>query len=384
MTVRDDPPRRRTTREELFALIRTHGQLTRPRLAALTGIPRSTVNQALEQLFRDGRIVEVEETVQAGRGRPATVIRAVSAGTPVAAVDFGHRHVNVAVADALGEPLDVETVTLDVDLRAQEAMDVAATLLDRLRDRHGLGELAAVVAGIPGPVDSRDGRVVSPTILSGWVGLDPAAELHERFGTEVGVDNDALLGAQGELLRGAGREYRDFLYVKASHGIGAGLVVNGQPYRGGTGLAGEIGHTPVAGRTELCRCGSRGCLEAVVSVPSLREQIAHTRPGTDPAHVDLGAADTDPIAARLLHTAGRTLGDALVDVVNLLNPTAVIVGGELVGGAHDGAFVDGVRAAIRLQAQPATADALVVLPAALGNRAELTGALQAAALRGAR
>lgn len=385
MTVRDDPPRRRGTREELFALIREHGQVTRPTLAALTGIPRSTINQSLEQLFREGRIVEVDAEARqpgSGRGRPATVVRAVSPGAHVAAVDFGHRHVNVAIGDALGDVVGVEGIELDVDLHADEALDVATDLLGRLRSEHGVDEIAAVVAGIPGPLDLQTGRVCSPTILSGWVGLAPAGELETRIGTPVHVENDALLGAYGELLRGTGRGYGDFLYVKASHGIGAGIVIAGQPYRGGTGLAGEIGHTLLAGRSELCRCGNRGCLEAVVSVPSVRAQIAHTRPGSDPESLDLATLDGDPIATRVLNAAGRTLGHALADLANLLNPTAIIVGGEL--GSTDGPFVDGVRDSIRLHAQPATAEAVDVLPAALGNRAELTGALQLAALHAAR
>lgn len=385
MTAPGDQTRRRSTRDELFDLIREHGQVTRPGLATLSGIPRSTVNQSLEQLFREGRIVEIEAESKrpgSGRGRPATVVRAVAAGAAVAAIDFGHRHVNVAIGDAFGEPTDVESVALDVDLQAQESLDLAASMLALLRERHQVSELSAVVAGIPGPLDLQSGRVCSPTILSGWVGLAPAEELERRIGTPVHVENDALLGAYGELMRGAGRGYRDFLYVKASHGIGAGLVVGGQPYRGGTGLAGEIGHTLLAGRSELCRCGNRGCLEAVVSVPGVRAQIAHTRPGSDPDAVDLEQLGSDPIAARVLTGAGRILGQALADLVNLLNPTAVVIGGEL--GSTDGPFVDGVRESIRQHAQPATADAVDVVPALLRNRAELTGALQLAAVTAAR
>lgn len=384
MTSRADPPRRRSTRDELFELIRRHGQMTRPGLSELTGIPRSTVNQSLEQLFREGRIVEVEDARQSsgGRGRPATVVRAVAPGSAVAGIDFGHHHVNVAIGDAYGDPVAEESMSLDVDLHADQALDVATQLLAGLRRRHGVDELSAVVAGVPGPLDVVHGRVCSPTILSGWVGRAPAEELRERLGVPVHAENDAVLGAYGELLRGAGRGVPDFLYVKASHGIGAGIVIGGQPYRGGTGLAGEIGHTRLPGRTELCRCGNRGCLEAVVSVPSVRAQIAHTRPGEDPATVDLADLAADPIATRILHTAGRTLGEALADLANLLNPTAMVIGGEL--GATDGPLVDGVAAAIRLHAQPATADALRVLPAALGTRAELVGALQLAAVTAAR
>lgn len=316
-----------------------------------------------------------------GRGRPATRLRAVASGAGVAGIDFGHSHVHVAVADALGSTIGSEAVSLDVDMHATDAIDIAATLLAELCAAHSVGELSRVVAGIPGPLDQATGLVRSSTILSGWVGLAPARELQERIGIPVHVENDALLGAYGELHRGAGRGYDNFLYVKVSHGLGAGVVIGGQLYRGGTGLAGEIGHTMLPGHSELCRCGNQGCLETVVSVQTVRQQIAHTRPGTDPRAIDLTRID-DASGARILDTAGRTLGRVLADLSNLLNPQALIIGGEL--GSADGPLIDGVRASINLHAQPATADAMDILPAVLGTRAELTGALQLAALSAAR
>jgi predicted NBD/HSP70 family sugar kinase len=370
---------RARTREELFALILERGEVTRSELAALTGMSRSTINQSLGRLVADGRVVEVDNEAKgpgSGRGRPAVRVRAVGTGAAVAGIDFGHTHVYVGIGDTLGRTIGTEKLLLDVDLQADQAMDAAVSMLETLRTRHEVSELAGVVAGIPGPLDRHNGLVQSPTILSGWVGLAPADELARRIGTPVTVENDAVLGALGELYCGAGHGLGSFLYVKASHGIGASIVIDGRPFRGATGLAGEIGHTNLAGRSELCRCGSRGCLEAVVSVGTVREQIAHTRPGTDPSTIDL-AVEADSITARILDSAGRTLGRVLADLCNLLNPAALIVGGEL--GRADGPLIDGIREAVRLHAQPATADALVVRPAALGVDAELTGAVQLAA-----
>ena len=152
-------------------------------------------------------------------------------------------------------------------------------------------------------------------------------------------------------------------------------VLGGAPYKGATGLAGEIGHTQLPGHTELCRCGNRGCLEAVVSVRSVREQIAHTHPGIETSSVAIDQFD-DAIAERILNEAGRTLGRPLADMCNLLNPSALIIGGEL--GAAGRALIDGVEASVRRHAQPATAAAIEILAAELGVRAELTGALQLA------
>jgi len=366
------------TREELYRLIRARGEVTRAGLATLTGLSRSTINQSVSRLLRDGRITELDARAGgsgSGSGRPATTLRVVAPSGAVAGIDFGHNHVYVALGDAFGAPVSVQEMPLDVDLRAAEAMDAAADLLAGMRQEHGVTSLSAVVAGIPGPVDVRTGEVRSPTILSGWVGMSPARELEQRLGTPVQVENDALLGALGEARCGAGQPFDDFLYVKASHGIGAGVIIGRRPFRGSSGLAGEIGHTHLPGRTELCRCGNRGCLEAVVSVQPLKDQIAHTRPGVDPSTIELGSLD-DPIATRILDEAGRLIGGVLGEFCNLLNPAALIIGGEL--GSSGRALVDGIEASVKRHAQPATAESLQVLPASLGTRAELMGALQRA------
>ena len=374
-------PRDRT-REDLYHLIRSR-EATRAELVELTGISRSTVNHAVGRLLADGRVTETDMESKgpgSGSGRPATRLRAVASGCPVAAMDFGHNHVHVAVSDQLGRILGERRVTIDVDLEATAALDLAAGLLAELRHEHELALLSSLVAGIPGPVDSQSGLVRSATILSSWVGLAPAEELGRRIGTPISVhvENDAVLGAFGELKAGAGRGHPNFLYIKASHGIGAGLVINGDPYTGATGIAGEIGHTPLAGRTELCRCGKSGCLEAVVSVQALLGQVAHTHPNAEPGAISFDALD-DTVTHRLLNEAGRTLGQVLAELCNLLNPGALVIGGEL--GAAGPSLIEGVTASIERFAQPATSDALEILPAALGVRAELTGALQLAAAR---
>ncbi|MDQ7991098.1 MAG: ROK family protein [Propionicimonas sp.] len=376
-TLSERVPLRDRTREEIYALICSDATLTRADLVELTGLPNSTVAHAVDRLLAEGRIARSNAEPKgpgSGSGRPGIIFKPVSTGQVIGAIDFGHGHLRVAIANDLGEPIAEVEMALDVDLHATRAMDAAAEQLSQLQRDNGVESLAVVTAGIPGPVDRHTGIVRSPTILSGWVGLDPASELRRRIGAPVRIENDAALGAYGELIQGAGRGYQDFLYVKASHGVGAGLVVNGAPYTGATGLAGEIGHTPLSDRTELCRCGRRGCLEAVVSLQAIEEQVLHTHPGMVPGAVVLDSHD--PVTARLLEETGRTLGRVLADLCNLFNPAAVVLGGSL--GTAGEPIVAGVIASISRYAQPATAAALVVKPAELGVRAELVGALHSA------
>jgi predicted NBD/HSP70 family sugar kinase len=285
-----------------------------------------------------------------------------------------------AVADTRGRILAEYGQGADVDQQATNALDAAADLLRRCLTDAGLAasDLAGVAAGIPCPLDATTGVVRSPTILAAWVDLDPARELATRIGRPVYVDNDANMGARGEQRFGAARGCRDFIYVKASHGIGAGLVLAGETYRGTLGIAGEIGHTQLPDATSLCRCGNCGCLETVVSITEVRRQLAHIRPEPDihPSDPSLAAVAGDPVAARVITAAGRTLGRVLADMCNALNPDALIVGGELsTAGAP---LVAGIRESIDRYAQPASAHAVRIRVAELGLRAELVGAIATA------
>jgi len=367
------------TREEVFALICGSRDLTRTALVERTGLPSSTIGHAVARLLAEGRITESPAPVKgpgSGSGRPGTLLNAVASATRTGAIDFGHRHLRIALGDDMGTVLDEITVPIDVDESPARGLDVAARSLLMLAEHNGVAKLACVAAGVPGPIEATTGRVCSNTTLSNWSGMSPARELEDRLGVPALVRNDASVGALGELHHGSGRGHSDFLYIKASHGIGAGLVAGGELYLGGAGFAGEIGHIIISGRPELCRCGNRGCLEAVVSVPTVKAQILHTHPQLDPETLNLAALD-DPITLRILNELGRTLGTVLAGLCDLMNPTLLIIGGEL--GSSGSALIDGVRASVKRFAQPSTSQVLEVVPAALGQRAELIGAVQLAA-----
>jgi predicted NBD/HSP70 family sugar kinase len=270
--------------------------------------------------------------------------------------------------------------SVNVDDQADTAFNTAAELLQRcLKDVDAsASEVLSIAAGIPGPLDSGSRRVRSATILSAWVGLDPERELSNRLGRTVHVGNDADMGAQGELRFGSARGCHDFLYIKASHGIGAGLVLNDKTYRGSSGMAGEIGHTQLPGAVSWCRCGLRGCLETVVSITEIQRQLEHIRvqKASPDGGLSLTSITDHPVAARVVTEAGRTLGRVLADLCNCLNPAVIILGGEL--GTAGRPLVAGVRESIDRYAQPAIAQAVDVRTAELGLRSELMGAVSRA------
>lgn len=364
--------RRLRTRELLLAALSDADALTRADLSGRTGLSASAVSDGITLLQAEG-LIAVERTTRAGRGRHPETLRLRRPDGVVVALDFGHMHVTAAVATTAGEVLAEHSRDLDVDAQPVRALDAAAALTRRAlaTAKASAGQVVGVAAGLPRPLDRR-GQAIE---ASGWMNLDPAGELSRRLGQRVTIGNDADMGARGERAFGVARGLDDFVYVKASHGIGAGLVLNGQSYRGSVGIAGEIGHTQVPGAVDWCHCGSRGCLEAVVSISTVRRQLAHVRAGADvPPLAELAGNE---VAARVITDAGRTLGRVLADLVNCLNPAAVVLGGEL--GVAGAPLVVGVRESIDRYSEPASARTVDVLTAQLGLRSELFGAIAAAA-----
>ncbi|MEE4540390.1 ROK family protein [Streptomyces sp. V4-01] len=376
--------RRMRTRELLLGALAEYDAVSRAELSRLTGLSRSAVGAGVAALLAEGLATEdAGPPAAAGRGRRAGLVSLRPATGVVVGIDFGHTHITAAVAGATGEILAERTAELDVDGRPNDALNSAADLVHQALEDAGqqLDRVLGIAAGIPGPLDVRTQVVRAPTILSDWVGLDPADELGRRLGLAVTVGNDADMGARGERAFGAGRGLDDFLYIKASHGIGAGIVLAGRTYRGSTGIAGEIGHTQLPGATSWCRCGSRGCLETVVSITEVRRQLSHvlkTGSGDGPTKLPaLAELPSHPAAARVVTDAGRTIGRVLADLVNCLNPEAIVLGGEL--GTAGAPLVAGVRESIDRYAQPASAQAVSVRSGRLGRQAELFGALATAA-----
>jgi predicted NBD/HSP70 family sugar kinase len=367
--------------QQLLTAIRGMGAVTRAELSRVTGLSRSAVAQSVTVLLAGGLVTEQPAggSRPGQRGRPAALLRPARPAGHVIGVDFGHAHVSVAVAGTGGEVLAEGREVTDVDADASAALDTAASLAGRLLAEAGLplaGTLA-IGAGIPGPLDPDTQALRSPAIMPGWQGRDAGRELVARFGRPVTIGNDADLGALGELRFGAARGCRDFLYVKASHGLGAGLVLDGRVYRGARGIAGEIGHMVVPGASDYCLCGNRGCLGTVASVYPLRRRLKQMGVVADGSGWPREPLPRNAAVTRLITRTGAVLGRVIADVCNCLNPEAVVLGGEI--GALGAPFAAGVRESIGRHAQPATAAAVAVSPAGLGTRAELMGAVALAA-----
>ncbi len=349
--------------------IRAGDELSQAEISRVTELAPATVSNIVRVLSTAGFL---EQSGGAGR-RGATVRISRGAGL-VAGVDFGHSHVQVSLGDLAGKVIASELRPLDNDHDHDEGLALARELLGGLLDGQATNEgaLRAAGLGLPAPV-GRNGVIDSGSILPGWVGVSAADAATAVFGVPTLADNDANLGALAESRVGAGVGLSSMVYLKVASGVGAGLVLDGRVYRGGLGTAGEIGHMTMDENGPLCRCGSRGCLEAYVGGFSLVNQLAPLQPDLTMASLVALVQAEDVGARRLVEDAGRYLGRAAAMIANLLGPEIIVVGGDLATAGD--LLIDGVRDGLRRHALEPVEREVLVAPAALGDQSSAVGTI---------
>ncbi|MDA0179657.1 ROK family transcriptional regulator [Solirubrobacter phytolaccae] len=382
MSVNDRPgssPRRFSGREEnRFRVLRalyTHPGSTRTELAEHTGLSRPTVSVVADELVQAGLVSQHEDS-QPRTGRPPVLLSLAPGAAFAVGVDMGHAHVQVAVSDLSGQILGQRREDADVDHDPIDSLDLARDLVSEVLEQAGVTSDRVIGAGmaLSAPLDRTSGAILAEGILPNWSGVQPALEMQRRLGVPVEVRNDANLGALGEHTFGAGRGVADMLYVRLSAGIGLGLVLDGHPYGGTSGIAGELGHLRVRPDGLICRCGNRGCLETVASSAAVARLLASSRDEriTVERLLEL-VAGGDRGATRAVSEAASTIGEALASVVNLFNPQLLLVGGDLAAAGET--LLEPLRTAIDRYAIGPAAGAVTVSAGALGSQAEVLGAV---------
>lgn len=329
------------------------GPLSRADLARQLGLALPTVSRLVDELRNEG-LVEEEGRRQSTGGRRAVTLRLRAEAGYVLGAEVGRTGIRIVLTDLAGQ---VRTrAQRDKGRSHDEDIASLAELAEAALRETGVDrrQLLGIGIGVPGPLDGEGETVLEPPNLQGWSFVPVRRLLRERFGVPVRVENDANAAAYGEFVCMA-PDARNLVYVMADAGVGAGLIVEGQLYRG-RGGAGEIGHCPVQLGGPRCACGSRGCVEAIAStgamVAAARRLRARGGPsslGKDPAAVtfsDLLASEAagDTVARAVLARGGRALGAGLATLANLLDPELVVLGGE---ASHSPAYRAAAEAELR-------------------------------------
>jgi predicted NBD/HSP70 family sugar kinase len=315
------------------------GSANQADLVRRSGMSGATVSAVVNELEREGVIRSTR------RGRDVIVTMTPTAGVAVG-VELGFQH-TVVVARHAHQPFaeaQVRTTTVGADHGVQRWLDAVVRLVLDIAAEVGDGpqELACVGLAVPRAVNPRT-QLFTPPLLPPWEDVaDPAGLIIERLHKlaraddqelpqqlRVMVDNDAALGALAESTYALPRA-ETLIYVKASTGIGAGIVIGGRVFRGGRGVAGEIGHTTVDREGQFCLCGGRGCLETVAGSDSLVKQAAVLdRPPKNIEELVERARLGNAVCRRVLREAASRLGRTIGDLCNVLNPEVVVLGGAL-------------------------------------------------------
>jgi predicted NBD/HSP70 family sugar kinase/biotin operon repressor len=368
---------RESNRDKVVQALKALGVGSRAQIARRTGLSRSTVSSIVADLQTDGLVVDRKTGGRAatGSGRPPVLIALDSSAGLAVGIDFGKRHLAVALADLSHEILAEQWVVMGEDYAADEAMLEAVGLVERVLDEADADRdrVLGVGMGIPGPVHET-GVVGSSSILPGWNGRSPEERMAQLLELPVSGGNDANLGALAEFTYGAGRGSSSLVYLKLATGIGAGIVIDGKLFKGVGGTAGEIGHTTIDETGDICRCGNRGCLETYAGAAAIAGLLSRS------LGEELGLDDVlsralhgDPGCRRALADAARHIGVAVANLCNLVNPETIVVGGSM-ARAGDLLF-DPLRESVNLRAIPSAAEDVEIVAGELGERAELLGAV---------
>lgn len=331
--------------------VRQHGPISRADLARVTNLGRSTITGIASVLLEEGFLVELGSG-ESRVGRRPILLKFNEKARPVIAIKLAPGRIVGAVTDMDAHLLCQQERLLSDSETADEIVEALVQMTHALlaEAKVDIDDVLGIGMVLPGIVDPKTGVSVWPSFFN-WINVPMKHILEDRLGVQVFIDNDANAAALAEKWYGAGRDYADLVCVTVGAGVGAGLIVGGRLYRGGASGAGEIGHMTIDEEGPQCICGNRGCLEAMVSDKALVRQAVE-RLAENPGSMVLQLAEGDKskitreiiveaakagdeMAQALVWEAGTRIGTGLANLVNILNPEAIIVGGEAAAQAGD-------------------------------------------------
>jgi len=371
------------------------GVISRAQLAERTALSGTTITHLIDSLLEQGIVTEVEqerEHLNGDRriGRPRTGLRLNPDARYAVGVHIGIGILRAAVVNLHAEIVHNIITAFDPVLPASRGLHRIARLAERTiaESKVERGRILGLGIGASGLVDHDNGvNVLAPNL--GWRDVPLRSWMQARLGLPVAVDNNVRAMALGEAMFGAGRDVSTLAFVYGRVGVGAGFVINGRLFRGSGAGAGEIGHTvmiPDGG--EQCKCGNHGCLETLISEPVLIQEadaLARSKPAgvlarylaqrnlrrpIEQIFAAARAGDADALA--LIEVRARYLGIALANLVNILNPELILLGGMFAQGSEF--FLPTAERVMRAHAFAGLGDRVRLQPTQFGWRAGVIGA----------
>ncbi|MDO5746553.1 MAG: ROK family protein [Actinomycetaceae bacterium] len=358
--------------ELVLQCLRSSGPLSQADLARQTGLSRATISNVVHVLEDEKR---VESTSGISRGRRARIITIRETVHYYLGIHFAHSYISFVLISRDYSIVHSHRVVLVnhrshfrrvhavIDAAHNFARDAGITFDD----------VCAVGLAIPSPVDKQTHSVYESPILPQWVTTPLIADIIDAFDVQCFYCNDASAAVLASAQWGAAQGCQHVLYCILSHGIGGGLLLGGEVYEGAYGLAGEIGHIQLPGETASCRCGNRGCLEAVASTDAIVRR-AHESGLDISTYTDLLGLlkDKNVTAQRLLSYQGVQLGRAFSDVADVISPSKIVIGGE--GVELMPFFIEDLIVAFQRTVMPVLVGKVAIVPETLDQDVVCLGA----------
>ncbi len=374
--------------------LRRSGQTSRAEVTSITGWSRAKTSQEVNTLIEKGYLVDAGEGISKG-GRKPRLLRFNSRLGYVVGIDIGATSLEIALADINGSILERVTEPADVRHPPEELLGRCSVLILEMAVARGIHpeQILGIGVGVPGPVDFARGVLVAPPLMMDWENYPIRDFFKETFSSAfVVVDNDVNIMALGEQRSGDAANLDHFLVIKIGTGIGCGIMVNRKIHRGSNGCAGDIGHICVDKQGPICRCGNRGCLEAMAAGPAIAEKAMQAaRDGKSellrklmrnnngvlmPEDVNAACREGDEAALEIIRASGQMIGDVLAGLVNFFNPSHIFIGGGIANfGNH---LLIAIKRAVLRRSLPLATTNLAINFSRTGSDAGVVGAIMLA------
>ena len=380
--------------KKLIDLIRRHTELTIADFIIYTDYSRTKITSCIDSL-QDKKIIVANKTTEYSGGRRSKTFCLNGDLGLVAGVDIGASSIDLSIADFSGKVLVRYAETMSVMDGPIKVLGRACSLLEKMLKENNLSaeKMSGIGIGVPGPVDFSAGFVVSPPIMPGWDCYPIIQTVQQWFpSANVVVDNDVNVMALGEINQGAGKGVDNLIFVKIGTGIGAGIICEGEIYRGSSGCAGDIGHICVDKNGPVCHCGNKGCLETIAAGQAIADRgLMAAQSGRSPILLehyekngkvlraeDVGdaAREGDTVATEVIRESGQYVGDVLAGLVNFYNPEMIVIGGGVSNLGN--LLLSSIRQTVLHRSLPLATRNLQIVFSEIGPNAGVIGAVSLA------
>ncbi|MEC0256044.1 ROK family protein [Paenibacillus lautus] len=380
---------RNLNRIGIIGLLRDYGSLTKAEIAAKMNLTFTAVNNLVEELMKDRLIIEAGFYDDSSRGRKPKLISLNPGDIYTVGVHISASSVKAAVINLQGKAMMEKRCSFEDNTNRGSVVNMIISTIQAVLDESGLkSQIIGIGVGAPGPLDPEQGRILTPPNLPGLHQVRLKGLIEENTELPTQIEKDANVMALGELWYGNGRHFNNLVYVDADIGIGSGLIFNQKIYQGYPFGAGEIGHCTIDIDGPRCNCGNYGCLEAIASgiaivrrvgeelrrgaASSLKSSYDGNDRGLDVTDVITAGLDGDQLAANMLNESARYVGISLANVINLLTPETIIIGGVLANRYPD--FFEYVKETSYNRSLSSFHNKIVLQPSELGEHAGIIGA----------